>query len=194
MGWPRARRRGARPPFFPVARTALAFGGGGRGLLSPHPGSPGPPPPAAAPAEPRNFSGAGAEVSAKCSPSCRDGAAEPARGARRGARAPPGRRPGALGRVGAAGPRRPAPHRWVCWAGGAGGAASGACPRGGEGGCCGTPLGFPSTRLSCSPARGGPGRAGGPWDLSPASSLSHWGLQDRGCRVATLREPAPGSV
>ncbi|EAW73365.1 PHD finger protein 21B, isoform CRA_a, partial [Homo sapiens] len=54
---------------------------------------PRPPAPALAPAEPRNFPGARAKVSAKCCPSCRDGAAEPARGARRGTRAPPERRP-----------------------------------------------------------------------------------------------------
>ena len=65
--------------------------------MSPPPRRPGRPPFAPAPAEPRNFPGAGAKVSAKCCPSCRDGAAEPARGARRGTRAPPGRRSGAAG-------------------------------------------------------------------------------------------------
>ncbi|XP_058381435.1 collagen alpha-1(I) chain-like [Diceros bicornis minor] len=84
--------RGARPPFFPLARppSLSAVGEWARGPPARRPGAR---PPAPAPAEPRNFPGAGAKVSEKCCPSSRDGAAEPARGARRGTRAPPERRP-----------------------------------------------------------------------------------------------------
>nr|XP_031318072.1 PHD finger protein 21B [Camelus dromedarius] len=93
VGAARARRRGARLLFLPPHQTLPPFRPWGRGLVSPPPPRPGPPPAAPVPAEPRNFPGAWAKVSAKCCPSCRDGAAEPARGALRGTRAPPERRP-----------------------------------------------------------------------------------------------------
>lgn len=176
------------------------FGPWGKGDPVPPPGRPGPPPPALAPAEPRNFPGAGAKVSAKWCPSCWDGASEPARGARRGTRAPPGRRPGAPGRGG--GSRDPSPAScslsqvlldWTCLEG----APSLSRPQGWEkwvraGLPSGLPLYPPLVQSFTVIFAGGGGRD--PWDPSPASSVSRHRVCTEGAGRGPLLELAPRCV
>jgi hypothetical protein len=82
--WAPARLSSLSSASFPIGAA------GGNSCLS-VPGTPDPSSPGLVPAEPHNFLRAPAKVSAKCCPSCGDGAAKPVRGARGGTRAPPGR-------------------------------------------------------------------------------------------------------
>lgn len=160
-------------------------------MSPPLPRRPSPSPSAPSPAEPRNFPGAGAKVSVKCRPSCRDGAAKPARGARRGTRAPPGRRPGAAGL--GSGLQTPEAGVLFLVAGFAGLegpllepalGARGVCT------CTGPGLDLPSAPLPCSPARFGRSEAGGT-RARRLLFLEH-GLQDEGPGRDPLGEPPRG--